>query len=87
MLLSFFTLALTGMALKFSYMGWAQGCRLALGGFDTMGVLHRIGAVVLFVRLRRPPLGRLASARGASARRWFAGDHRPELDHVQPART
>ncbi len=49
MLLSFFTLALTGMALKFSYMGWAQGFSKLLGGFDTMGALHRMGAVVLFV--------------------------------------
>ena len=48
MLLSFFTLALTGMALKFSYMAWAQGVSFLLGGFDTMGVLHRFGAVVLF---------------------------------------
>ncbi len=32
MLLSFFTLALTGMALKFSYMGWAQAVSTVLGG-------------------------------------------------------
>jgi cytochrome b subunit of formate dehydrogenase len=48
MLVSFFTLALTGMALKFSYMGWAQGFAFVLGGFGTMGVLHRMGAVILF---------------------------------------
>jgi cytochrome b subunit of formate dehydrogenase len=47
MLLSFFTLALTGMALKFSYMGWAQVFARSLGGFATMGVLHRIAAVAL----------------------------------------
>ncbi len=47
MLLSFFTLALTGMALKFSYMAWAVVLSRILGGFDTMGVLHRIGAVTL----------------------------------------
>ncbi len=47
MMLSFFTLALTGMALKFSYMGWAVLLSRILGGFDTMGVLHRIGAVTL----------------------------------------
>jgi cytochrome b subunit of formate dehydrogenase len=47
MILSFFTLSLTGMALKFSYMRWAQGLSTALGGFDTMGILHRIGAIVL----------------------------------------
>jgi cytochrome b subunit of formate dehydrogenase len=48
MMLSFFTLALTGMALKFSYMAWAQVTSRILGGFDSMGFLHRIGAVVLF---------------------------------------
>ncbi|MCP4899150.1 MAG: hypothetical protein GY906_19450 [bacterium] len=47
MLLSFFTLALTGMALKFSYMGWAVVLSKILGGFETMGVLHRFGALVL----------------------------------------
>jgi predicted CXXCH cytochrome family protein len=47
MLLSFFTLALTGMVLKFSYMGWAQGFSALLGGFSTTGVLHRLGAVTL----------------------------------------
>ncbi|MCU0232999.1 MAG: cytochrome c3 family protein [Thermoanaerobaculales bacterium] len=47
MILSFFTLALTGMALKFSYMGWAVALSRVLGGFETMGLLHRIGAVVL----------------------------------------
>jgi cytochrome b subunit of formate dehydrogenase len=49
MLLSFFTLALTGMALKFSYMGWARGLAVVLGGFETTGVLHRLGAVALFI--------------------------------------
>jgi len=47
MILSFFTQALTGMALKFSYMGWAVVLSHILGGFDTMGNLHRVGAVVL----------------------------------------
>jgi cytochrome b subunit of formate dehydrogenase len=47
MMLSFFTLATTGMALKFSYMGWAQAVRWALGGAESLGVLHRFGAVVL----------------------------------------
>jgi len=47
MLLSFFTLALTGMVLKFSYMGWAQGLSALFGGFSTTGVLHRIAALTL----------------------------------------
>ncbi len=49
MLISFFTLALTGMTLKFAYMGWAQGLAWILGGFETMGVLHRLGGITLFV--------------------------------------
>ena len=49
MILSFFTLSLTGMTLKFSYMGWAQVLSRLLGGFQTMGVLHRLGAVTLFI--------------------------------------
>ena len=47
MLLSFFTLALTGMALKFSYAGWAQLIAAVLGGQPAMALLHRIGAMVL----------------------------------------
>ena len=47
MLLSFFTLALTGMVLKFAHMGWAQLWADILGGFQVTGFLHRIGAIVL----------------------------------------
>ncbi|MBI3982587.1 MAG: hypothetical protein HY337_06725 [Gemmatimonadetes bacterium] len=47
MLLSFFTLALTGMVLKFSYAGWAQGFAALVGGFSTTGFMHRVGAVTL----------------------------------------
>jgi cytochrome b subunit of formate dehydrogenase len=47
MMISFMTLALTGMALKFSYMTWAQALSRLLAGFATLGVLHRMGAVIL----------------------------------------
>ncbi|MFG1690624.1 cytochrome c3 family protein [Gemmatimonadota bacterium] len=47
MLISFFVLALTGMILKFSYMGWAQLGATLVGGFATTGVLHRLGAITL----------------------------------------
>jgi predicted CXXCH cytochrome family protein len=47
MLLSFFTLSITGMALKFSYAGWAQAISWLLGGQPSMAVLHRMGAIVL----------------------------------------
>ena len=47
MILSFFTLALTGMMLKFSYMGWAQWVAGVIGGFQTTGFLHRFAALIL----------------------------------------
>jgi len=47
-ILSFLGLALTGMILKFSYMGWAQKASRLLGGFETAGSIHRIGAVITF---------------------------------------
>jgi predicted CXXCH cytochrome family protein len=49
MMLSFFTLALTGMSLKFSYAPWAQWASWLFGGIETMGNLHRIGGLTLFV--------------------------------------
>jgi len=48
MMISFFTLALTGMAIKFAYTGWAQAISRALGGQPTMAVLHRLGGLLLF---------------------------------------
>ena len=47
MLLSFMLLAATGMALKFSWMGWAKLFSRMVGGFEAMGILHRVGAVAL----------------------------------------
>jgi len=49
MMICFFTLAFTGMALKFSYMGWALVVSKILGGFATMAILHRMAAVGLFI--------------------------------------
>jgi len=47
MLVCFLTLALTGMALKFSYMTWAGALANFLGGTGGMGGLHRLAAVTL----------------------------------------
>ena len=47
MVLSFFTLAFTGMSLKFSYTGWAKAVANVLGGFEVTGVLHRLAAIML----------------------------------------
>ncbi len=45
---SFIALALTGMTLKFSYTPWAYWLSRLLGGFESAGIIHRIGALVTF---------------------------------------
>jgi cytochrome b subunit of formate dehydrogenase len=69
MLLSFFSLALTGMSLKFSYTGWAQVVAEVFGGFRSMGIIHRLGAVILIcvfvLHLRN-----LVRRKGASGQSW-----------------
>ncbi len=47
-IISFLTLALTGMALKFADEPWAGTIAAVFGSFRVLGVLHRIGAVLTF---------------------------------------
>ncbi len=48
MIVSFISLALTGMSLKFSYTAWAATLSHLLGGFQTAGFIHRTAALVMF---------------------------------------
>ena len=48
MIVSFITLALTGMSLKFSYTVWAVKLSHILGGFETAGFIHRCAALIMF---------------------------------------
>jgi cytochrome b subunit of formate dehydrogenase len=48
MIVSFLTLALTGMSLKFSYTAWAFRLSHLLGGFQTAGFIHRFAALIMF---------------------------------------
>lgn len=48
MIVSFITLALTGLTLKFSYTGWAVTLSRLLGGFQTTGYIHRTAALLMF---------------------------------------
>jgi len=70
MLLSFFTLALSGMALKFSYMGWAQVVTRILGGYARMGDLHRVAAVTL-IALFVYHIRDVFKAKSASGTSWL----------------
>lgn len=47
MIVSFLSLAFTGLTLKFSYTGWARILSRILGGFETAGYIHRMAAVLL----------------------------------------
>ncbi len=48
MIVSFITLALTGLTLKFSYTKWAAMLSHLFGGFESAGYIHRSAAVVMF---------------------------------------
>ena len=47
-IISFLTLAFTGMLLKFAFMDWAKFLVQFLGGAYWAGIIHRIAAVVTF---------------------------------------
>lgn len=49
MIVSFISLALTGMSLKFSYTGWAVVLSHFFGGFESAGYIHRFAAVIMFI--------------------------------------
>lgn len=49
MIVSFISLALTGMTLKFSYTGWAALLSRLLGGFESAGYIHRVAAVAMVI--------------------------------------
>ncbi len=48
MIVSFLSLALTGLTLKFSYTKWAAVLSHLLGGFESAGYIHRSAALVMF---------------------------------------
>jgi len=47
-IISFLSLAVTGMTLKFSYLPWARAISHFLGGFESTGLIHRFAAIVTF---------------------------------------
>ncbi len=48
MIVSFLSLATTGLSLKFSYTRWAVTLSRLLGGFQTAGYIHRAAAILMF---------------------------------------
>jgi len=48
MIISFISLATTGLTLKFSYTKWAAMVSRFLGGFQVAGFIHRTAAILMF---------------------------------------
>jgi cytochrome b subunit of formate dehydrogenase len=48
LIVSFMSLALTGLTLKFSYTSWAAFLSRRLGGFESCGFIHRAAATLMF---------------------------------------
>jgi len=48
MIVSFISLATTGLTLKFSYTKWAAMVSRFLGGFQVAGFIHRTAAILMF---------------------------------------
>lgn len=67
--ISFLGLALTGMTLKFAYLGWAQALARLFGGFQAAGTVHRICATITFFYFARHVISLLGKKRGAG-RSW-----------------
>ncbi|MEZ4386049.1 MAG: cytochrome c3 family protein [Candidatus Krumholzibacteriia bacterium] len=70
-IVSFLSLAVTGMTLKFSYFGWAQAISHALGGFEGTGTIHRLAAAVTFFYFTRHVID-LFSQKRRSGKSWKA---------------
>ena len=68
-IISFLTLAVTGMTLKFSYLPWAQWLAARLGGFQSAGTLHRMGAILTFFYFARHVMD-LVGRRRSSGKTW-----------------
>lgn len=84
MIVSFFTLTITGMTLKFSYMEWASTISHVLGGFAVTGGLHRIAAVAMLF-LFAWHLRTVARQKRESGKSWYG--YLTDKDSMLPNRT
>ncbi len=73
---SFLGLALTGMILKFSYVGWAKVLAHLLGGFEAAGLIHRFcaGLTFTYFGLHLYDLRKQKRISGKSWRQFIAGE-------------
>jgi len=77
MIVSFMSLALTGMTLKFSFTAWARGLSRLFGGFESAGYIHRVAAC-LMVAVFVTHLYDLVRRKGTEHGSWRAMLRRPD---------
>src|SRR5512146_3157865 len=77
MIVSFISLALTGLSLKFSYTPWAGWLSRMLGGFQAAGFIHRTAAGIMFGTfiVHLVNLYKLKKHRYGSWRKLLFGEH------------
>jgi len=68
-IISFLSLAVTGMTLKFSYLPWARAISHFLGGFESTGLIHRFAAIVTFFYFTRHLID-IAQRKRKSGQSW-----------------
>ncbi|MHB8835733.1 MAG: cytochrome c3 family protein [Candidatus Methylomirabilia bacterium] len=83
-IVSFLTLAMTGIPLKFSYTPWAKTLASFLGGFEAAGFVHRTMGVVTFCYFMLH-LGSLLRRilRGEQGLFWGPGSMVPQLKDLE----
>ncbi len=76
-IISFLSLAVTGMSLKFSYLPWARTISHLLGGFEGTGLIHRIAAIITFFYFGRHlvDIFRRRRASGLSWKDYLTGEN------------
>ena len=70
MVVSFLSLAVTGLSLKFSFTPWAAWLSRMMGGFQTAGFIHRCAAVIMFGTFTTHLLD-LRKMKRQSGKSWF----------------
>src|SRR3990172_5698376 len=88
-IISFIGLALTGMTLKFSYLGWARFISRVLGGFESAGYIHRVCAVITFFYFGAHAYDVIRQKRvsGRTWKQFLTGSHSmlPSMNDVREA--
>jgi len=74
-IISFISLAITGMIIKFADVGIFQTLSYLLGGYKVTGFIHRVGAIITFVYLGMHIWFLFKKRKETSAKYLFSGEN------------